>query len=118
MAQIKNLENRSVDQLRSEISQGGKFVVFEYCISIVLMTFKRNSAIYFIPAGESTAKHSIGLTLLTLVMGWWGIPWGPIYTFGAIFTNFGGGKDVTSEVMSAIESRNMFANATGAQGFA
>ncbi len=117
MAKIKNLENRSVDQLRSEISQGGKFVVFEYCISIVLMTFKRKSSIYFIPAGESTAKHSIGFTLLTLVMGWWGIPWGPIYTFGALFTNFAGGKDVTSEVMGTIESRQMFAHATGLQGF-
>ena len=39
----------------------------------------------------------MGFTLLTLVLGWWGIPWGPIYTIGSIYTNFNGGKDVVSE---------------------
>jgi hypothetical protein len=35
-------------------------------------------------------------------MGWWGFPWGPIYTIGTFITNFGGGKDVTEIVMQQI----------------
>jgi len=104
MAEIKNLEGLTVDQVNTELQQGAKFVVFEYCISIIVMTFKRSSSIHFIRSGESTVKHSIGLTLLTLVLGWWGIPWGPIYTIGSIITNLGGGKDVTSEVLNSMNA--------------
>ena len=85
MAQIKNIEGRTNGEIEHALNTGGKFVVFQYCISIVVMTFRRSSDIYFIPPGESTVKHSIGFTLLTLVLGWWGIPWGPIYTIGSFF---------------------------------
>lgn len=100
MAQIKNIEGLTEDQLNFELNNGAKFVVFEYCISIVIMTFKRGSDIYFIKAGESTVKYSIGFTLLTFVLGWWGFPWGPIYTIGSLYTNMTGGKDVTGDILS------------------
>lgn len=99
MAEIKGLEGLTDEQINIELQKGAKFVVFQYCISIIVMTFKRNSDVYFVKAGESTIKHSIGLTLLTFVLGWWGIPWGPIYTIGALFSNMTGGKDVTAEIL-------------------
>ena len=77
---IVGIDNMTGTQLNQELQQGAKFVIFEYCISIVIMTFKRPSAIYYIRPGEGTVGKSIGFTLLTVVMGWWGIPWGPIYT--------------------------------------
>jgi hypothetical protein len=40
--------------------------------------------------------------LLNFFIGWWGLPWGPIYTIGAIFNQIQGGKDVTTEVMSEL----------------
>lgn len=43
-------------------------------------------------------------TMLTLFVGWWGIPWGPIYTIMCLATNLGGGKDVTSEVMERMQA--------------
>lgn len=101
MAQIKNIEGLTEDQLNFELNNGAKFVVFEYCISIIVMTFKRGSDIYFIKAGESTVKYSIGFTLLTFILGWWGFPWGPIYTIGSLYTNMTGGKDVTGDILSA-----------------
>lgn len=104
MAKIKNIEGLTVDDINSELSKGAKFVVFEYCFSIVVMTFKRGSDIYFIKNGESTIKHSIGLTLLTFVFGWWGIPWGPIYSIGALYTNLSGGKDITQEVLNSMNA--------------
>jgi hypothetical protein len=99
---IEGIQGMTVDQLNFELQRGAKFVIFQYAISVVIMSFKRPSAIYFIRAGESTVGKSIGFTLITLVGGWWGIPFGPIYSFQALATNFRGGKDLTKEVVAAI----------------
>jgi hypothetical protein len=99
---IHGTEGLTVNDINYELSRGGKFVMYQYCISIVVMTFKRSSGIYFIKSDESALKSGAGWTLLTLLLGWWGIPWGPIYTIGSLITNFGGGKNVTQEVLAAI----------------
>ena len=104
--EIKGLENTTPEQLSQEVMRGAKFVVFEYCVSLLIITFKRGSGIYYVRPGESTIGHSLPYTLLSLVLGWWGIPWGPIYTIGAFITNFGGGKDVTWEVMNALDGKS------------
>ncbi|MBD2768192.1 hypothetical protein IC235_09840 [Hymenobacter sp. BT664] len=106
MAKIKNLEGLSVADLNRELSNGAKFVVFQYCISIIIMTFKRGSDVYFIKAGESTLKYSIGFTLITFFLGWWGIPWGPIYSVSSLYSNLTGGKDITQNVLASINSSN------------
>lgn len=105
MAKIKNIEGMTNNEINFALQNGAKFVVFEYCISIIVMTFRRSSNIHFVKAGESTIKDSIGLTLLTLIFGWWGIPWGPIYTIGAIYKNMTGGKDVTQDVLASLNSQ-------------
>ncbi len=106
MAVIKNIDGLSVEDINKELNNGAKFVVFQYCFSILVMTFKRGSDIYFIKAVEPTVKHSIGFTLITLFWGWWGIPWGPIYTIGALYSNLTGGKDITQEVLNSMNSNN------------
>jgi hypothetical protein len=95
---IKGVEGMTVDQLRAEIARGGKFVYFPYCISAVVMTFRRSSAIYFIRAGEGTAGKALPFALTSLLLGWWGIPWGLIWTPTTLFTTLSGGKNVTVEV--------------------
>jgi len=99
---INGIEGMSPDQLDLELKRGGKFVIFLYTISVLVMTFRRGSDVYFVRQGESEVGRGVAYTLLTLVAGWWGIPWGPIYSIGSIFTNLSGGKDVTNEVVSAI----------------
>jgi hypothetical protein len=99
---IQGIEGIIREQLHFEVQQGGKFVYFQYCISVLIMTFRRSSDIYFIRAGEGTFGKGIGFTLISLVAGWWGIPWGPIYTIGSVVTNLGGGKDVTQEVLASL----------------
>lgn len=107
MANIKNMQGLSGSDIERELSNGAKFVTFQYCISIVVMTFRRSSDIYFVRPGESTIKNSIGFTLLTLILGWWGIPWGPIYSIGSLYINITGGKDVTQDVLSSLQSANI-----------
>jgi hypothetical protein len=104
MASIKNLDGITNQELIEEIRNGAKFVMYSYCISIIIMTFRRSSDIYFIRSGESALRPGLLYTLPTFVLGWWGFPWGPIYTIGSFITNFSGGKDVTQEVLASINA--------------
>jgi hypothetical protein len=104
MAAFKNLDGYSNQELTALLNQGGRFVVYKYCVSIVVMTFRRGSDIYFIPPHENAILKGLPYTLLSLVLGWWGIPWGPIYTIGSLYTNLTGGKDIIDEVINAINA--------------
>lgn len=100
---IENFDDTMpIAELKQKIAAGARFVTFQYTVSVVFATFKKPSSIYFIDTYEGTAKHSWHLSTLTAVLGWWGFPWGPIYTIGTFITNFGGGKNVTDIVMQQI----------------
>ena len=103
--QIKGIENMGANEINFELQRGAKFVIFQYCVSIVILTFRRPSDIYFIKSGESAVGKGLGFTLISLLLGWWGIPWGPIYTIGSVVTNLRGGKDVTREVLASINQQ-------------
>ena len=41
--------------IETEVQQGANFVMFQYCISVLVMTFKRPSDIYYIrPGGRAS----------------------------------------------------------------
>ena len=98
---IVGIEGLDPQELELELQRGAKFVIYYYSISIIILSFKRPSNIYFIRAGESSIPKGLGFTLISLLAGWWGIPWGPIHTIGSFITNFSGGKDVTREILSS-----------------
>ena len=96
---IQGVAGLSVEQVQQEVARGGKFVVYSYCFSVLIMTFRRNTDVYFIRPGENAVAKGMQWTLISLLAGWWGFPWGLIYTPMALIQNLGGGKDVTREVM-------------------
>jgi hypothetical protein len=98
---INGLEGLTGEQIQAEIERGARFVIFQYCISVIVMTFKRPSEIYFVRAGESAFGKGVGFSLLSFVAGWWGIPWGPIYTIQSLWVNCTGGRDITHEVLAS-----------------
>ena len=102
---IHGIEGMTTVEINRELAQGGKFVLYQYCISVLVMTFRRGSDVYFIKSGESAVGKGMGWTVLTLLLGWWGIPWGPIYTIGSLITNFAGGKNVTAEILAAVNAQ-------------
>jgi len=83
---------------------GEKFVVYQYCISVLIMTFNRSSNIYFVPGSESRVLKGLGFSLLS---SFWAVgnPVGPIYTIQSLWVNFNGGKDVTQEVLASMARR-------------
>jgi hypothetical protein len=99
MAKVVGIEGLTNDQINFELQRGATFVYYQYCISVIVMTFRRSSDIYFIKEGESRLSKGMPWTLLSVLLGWWGIPWGPIFTVQALITNFRGGKDVTDQIL-------------------
>lgn len=103
---LEQVQNWTVEELENDIAAGGKFVVFTYTISLLIVTLNRPSNIYYIKSDESSFATGWQYFLISLLLGWWGFPWGPIYTIGSLCRAFTG-KDITSEVMSDICSRNV-----------
>ncbi len=101
---IVGIEGLDGQEVALELERGARFVIYQYCISILVLTFRRPSNIYFVRADESAVMKGLSFTGVSLLLGWWGIPWGPIYTIGSVVTNFGGGKDVTQEVLASLVS--------------
>jgi hypothetical protein len=102
---IKNLEGLTLAQVEEEVAQGGKFVFYQYAVSVLVMSFKRPTEIYFLRAGQNAVVPGLGYTLLSAAFGWWGFPWGLIYTPTVLYSNLRGGKDITDEVMHDLRSR-------------
>ena len=99
---IIGIDNMSPEQLKGEVAAGGRFVIYQYCISVVVVSFKRGSDIYFIRAEDNAVTKGLLFTLCSLVLGWWGIPWGPIWTIATVVTNLRGGRNVTAEVLRSL----------------
>lgn len=104
MAKIVGLDGLSPDDLMLELERGGRFVVYRYIVSLGVMTFRRSSAVHFLRPSESAVIRGLPYTIATFLFGWWGIPWGLIWTPQALVTNLAGGQDVTAPVVDSLRS--------------
>lgn len=105
---ILGIERLGPGEIQDELRKGAKFVIFTWCISLLVVTLKRGTDVYFVRAGEGTFGKHLPWTLLTFFVGWWGFPFGLIYTPMCLIQNLAGGKDVTAELAP------VFLQATGA----
>ena len=111
---IKGADGLTPELIRNEVDRGGRLVIYAYCVSIVVMTFKRPTAIYFVPAGQSTVVRGLPFALVTLLFGWWGIPWGPIFSIECLYKTLKGGIDVTDDVIASLAPTRTAAQPGGA----
>ena len=98
-----NIDDLTEEQFHYEINNGGRFVHFPYCVSIIVLTFSRYSDVFFIKRGESTFQYGQKYAIISLLAGWWGFPFGPIFTLWALFVNCTGGEDVTSKLPESVK---------------
>jgi len=99
---IRGLRGMTVSEIIDELNNGGRFVVFKYCLSAVFVSVKKSSDIYFIKHEEKSFKYHWPISLLTVLLGWWSIP-GIFGTIECLLANFTGGIDVTETVSFAIK---------------
>lgn len=97
---LPGTHGKSVRQMVDEIASGGRFVIYQYVFSIIVMSFRRSSPIAYVPPGRSGAAAAFGWSLISLCFGWWGLPWGIIFTIGALWRNTSGGVDVTEPILA------------------
>jgi hypothetical protein len=90
----RNAKGLSDLQIIQELEKGGRLVRYQYSISIIVRTFSLNSKIHLLKVGEKGVKPGIIFSVITIFLGWWGIPWGPIRSVRSLKNNFSGGKDV------------------------
>jgi hypothetical protein len=63
--------------------------------SLIFFTSKSSGELKPICKG-CRVKAGLPYSLCTLLLGWWGIPWGPVRTIESIYRNFQGGITVPS----------------------
>jgi hypothetical protein len=81
----------------SEAAAGDRLVFYEYCISLIFISLRRPTTIVRLQPGQRGWIHGLPYTILSLLLGWWCIPWGFIYTPLCLWTNLSGGREITAE---------------------
>ena len=67
---IVGIEGMEGQQIELEFQRGARFVIYQYCISVILLTFKRPSDIYFVRAEESAVAKGLGFSAMSILLGW------------------------------------------------
>ena len=67
-----------------------------------MLTFQRKSDPVFIRAGQGTFFAALPYIVVSACFGWWGFPFGLIYTPLAILKDLGGGDDITAMVRAEL----------------
>lgn len=101
--QVRGVEGMTLGELVRQVKAGGRFVVYPACIGLLFACVEVSSAVYFVRTGERHASRAgAWRSLLTILLGWWAIPWGPKKAWRALRENFTGGRDVTASVLKAL----------------
>lgn len=99
---VAGTEGMSIQQIEDDVLRGGRFRIFRYNFSIIVMSFQRGSGLRYIRAGHGAGAYAWPWTVLSLLVGWWGIPWGIFFTIQTLYTNCMGGMDMTTDLLSSI----------------
>jgi hypothetical protein len=93
----QNAKGLSDYQIFNELEKGARLVRYQFTVSIIVVTFTRESKIYLLKPDEKGIRQGIIYSSITLLLGWWGIPWGPVRSVISLKNNFAGGKKVELE---------------------
>jgi hypothetical protein len=86
------------EQLRAELAAGARLVFFEFCISLLVVSVRCVSALHLIRPGRRAWPCGVPYSVVSLLLGWWGVPLGLLWTPLTLWVNCRGGRDVTAEV--------------------
>ena len=98
---VSGIEQMKLGELVEQVKQGGRFVVFHWCVGLCVRTAIRPSPVRFVRPGERAGRGGL-YTLGTLLTGWWAFPFGPFNTIGCVRENCRGGRDITACVLRTL----------------
>lgn len=97
-------EHLTAAEVRWWLRKGATGVRYEYCISFGVVTLQFRSRLHLIDTQFPRYAAGLPYSLLALALGPWGLPWGPVLTARAIWTNLGGGIDCSAELDAALSA--------------
>ena len=77
------------------VSAQPRYVIFYRVVSILIMSYK--TPIQGIYCSDCASKAALTASAISWFAGWWGIPWGPIWTIEAIYKNLMGGEEMNAQ---------------------
>jgi hypothetical protein len=93
------------EEVRARIAAGARLVRFEWCVSALLCTVRRQSAVYLTDSWQERHVRGLRYSLAALLFGPWAVPWGLIWTPWALWVNLTGGVDETDAVLAWLDAR-------------
>jgi len=90
------------DEVRARVAAGARLVRFEFCASVLLFTVRRQSPVYLTESWQGRYLRGLGYSLLAILLGPWGVPWGLIWTPWAVWVNLTGGVDETDAILASL----------------
>lgn len=93
------------EEIRTRVAAGARLVRFEFCLSALFFTVRRQSPVYLTESWQDRYLRGIWYSLTALVLGPWGVPWGLIWTPWAVWVNLTGGVDETEAVLAWLDAR-------------
>jgi hypothetical protein len=92
------------EKLCSQRPLAARYVRFEMWLSFVVVTVRRQSPVYLTHSWRQRFVLGCRYSVVSLLLGPWGIPWGLLGTIWALWVNTTGGIDCTAEVLAAAET--------------
>jgi hypothetical protein len=88
------------EELRTRILDGARCVRFEFCFSFVFVTIRQQSPVYLTHSWQERYLRGLWFSVISLLFGLWGVPWGLLWVPWAVWVNTTGGVDCTDEVLA------------------
>jgi hypothetical protein len=99
-----------LEEIRTRVAAGARLVRFEFCVSALLFTVRRQSPVYLTSSWQERYLRGLGYSVAALLLGPWAVPWGLIFTPWAVWVNLTGGVDETDSILAALASREITAH--------
>lgn len=98
---LEKIENESIDDEQDipepvvcsccgSVTAQPRYVMFYQVKSFIFLTTK--SVVQGIYCSACANKKALKASLITWILGWWGLPWGIFYSIQSLFVNMMGGK--------------------------
>lgn len=98
---LAGTEGMTLGDVELDVLKGGRFLRFYWNVSVVVLSYRNTTALTYVRSNKSAGATALGWGVFSLAFGWWGFPWGVIYTPMSLWHNTRGGSDHTREVLTA-----------------
>jgi hypothetical protein len=98
---LAGTEGMTLGDIELDVLKGGRFLRYHWNISIIVLSFRNSTGLTYVRSDRSAGLGALGWGTFSLFFGWWGFPWGIVYTPLSLWHNTRGGTDHTHEVLKA-----------------